>query len=295
MVSLTKPKSCPKCRKRTTIIQDPDTFDCWFSSAQWPYNTLGFPNGHDYKYFYPTSVMETGYEIMNIWVAKMIMLGFYRTSQAPFQTVYLHGLVRDAFGEKMSKSKGNAINPLAVIEKYGADALRMALIIGAGAGNDISVGEAKIKGYRNFSNKIWNIARFINLAFKSTRKKIPWFKNKMKGLNKEDEKIIKKLNLLIKEVSQELNDFQFSPAGEALYQFLWHELADKYIEKVKQRVRNKDVIALSVLRHVYLNCLKLLHPFMPFITEAVWQQFPRWHKFEGKTEKYLIISSWPQS
>ncbi len=288
IVSLKKPKSCPKCHRRVTIIQDPDTFDTWFSSGQWIHNALGYPNSHDYKYFYPTSVMETGYEILNIWVAKMIMLSLYRTNELPFKTVYLHGLVRDAFGEKMSKSKGNVINPLDVIEKHGADALRMALVIGTSPGNDVSVSENKIKGYRNFTNKIWNIGRFVYLNLKSTRKQVPWYKTKMRGLTREDEKIIRKLNLLIKETTKSLDGFKFSPAGEAIYQFLWHQFADKYIEKVKPRVRDKDVVALSVLHHVYLNCLKLLHPFMPFVTEAVWQQMPR------KSKKKLIVSPWPK-
>ena len=288
IVSLTKPKSCPKCRKRTTIIQDPDVFDTWFSSAQWPYTALGFPNGHDFKYFYPTTVMETGYDILYLWVSKMIMIALYQGGDVPFKTVYLHGLVRDAFGQKMSKSKGNVINPLDIIEKHGADALRMALIVGAGPGNDVCVGEEKIKGYRTFTNKVWNIGRFLQMSLKSTRKRVLWYKPKMEGLTKEDKKIIKKLNQLIKDVTKNLDEYKFSPAGEAIYQFLWHEFADKYIEYSKERVRNADIIALSVLRHVYLNCLKLLHPFMPFVTEAVWHQMPR------KYKDPLILSSWPK-
>lgn len=288
IVSLTKPKSCPKCRKRTTIIQDPDVFDTWFSSGQWAHNSIGYPNSHDYKYFYPTSVMETGYDIFNIWVAKMIMLGLYRTNKPPFKTIYLHGMVRDAFGQKMSKSKGNVINPLDIIEKHGADALRMALIIGAGPGNDISVSEEKIKGYRNFTNKVWNIGRFIIGNLPGQYRSIPSFSLKLEGLTKQDKQIIKKLHQLIKETTKNLGEYKFSPAGEAVYQFLWHEFADKYIEYSKNRVREKDKVVLSVLRYVYLNCLKLLHPFMPFVTEAVWGQISRKHKDP------LIISSWPE-
>jgi len=294
IVGLTKPKSCPKCKKKNTIIQDPDTFDTWFSSGQWAYTSLGFPKGSYYKNFYPTSVMETGYEILNIWVAKMIMLSLYRTGNIPFKTVYLHGLVRDAFGQKMSKSKGNVINPLQVIEQFGADALRMALIVGAGPGNDISVGEDKIKGYRNFTNKVWNIGRFIFFSFKTTKKNIPWYTNKLKNQTKEDKKIIIKLNKLINQTTENLNTFKFSPAGEAIYQFLWHDFADKYIEYSKTRIKNNDLTTLSILRHIYINCLKLLHPFMPFVTEAVWQNFPSWHKYKNKTEKQLITSSWPK-
>jgi len=289
MIGLTKPKSCPRCKKRTTIIQDPDTFDCWFSSGQWAYTTLGYPNGHDYNYFYPTSVMETGYEILNIWVAKMIMLGLYRTCNIPFKTVYLHGLVRDAFGQKMSKSKGNVVNPLDVIGRHGADALRMALVIGPGAGNDVSVGEDKIRGYRNFTNKVWNIGRFIAGNFPKQHQKIPFFNQKLTGLTEEDRKITKKLDKLINQVTYNLDAFKFSSAATLIYQFLWHEFADKYIETVKDRVRNKDIASLAVLRHVYLNCLKLLHPFMPFITEACWQQMPR------RQKEPLIKSCWPKT
>ena len=288
IVSKTKPKSCPHCRKRVTLIQDPDTFDTWFSAGQWPYTILGFPNKADYKYFYPTSVMETGYEILFPWVARMIMLGLYRTKKIPFKTVYLHGLVRDAFGEKMSKSKGNVINPLDIIEKFGADALRMALIVGASPGNDISLGEPKIKGYRNFSNKVWNIARFI-LSSLPKNTKIPLYRKKMPGLNKKDIEIIKKLNLLIKQVTADLENYKFSPAGEAIYHFIWHELADKYLESTKSRLQKKDIAALVILQHVLINSLKLLHPFMPFITEAIWQQIPH------KPNAHLITSPWPKA
>ncbi|MFC1711056.1 valine--tRNA ligase [Patescibacteria group bacterium] len=292
IISMNKPKSCPKC-KSNILFRDPDTFDTWFSSGQWAHNSLGYPDSQDFKYWYPTSVMETGYEILPIWVAKMIMLSLYTTGKEPFETVYLHGLVRDAFGQKMSKSKGNVINPLDVIEKYGADALRMALIVGASPGNDISVGEEKIKGYRNFTNKVWNIGRFIEINFKATSKQVPWFTNNLPGLTKEDKLLIKKLNKLVKNTSSNLQELKFSLAGNEVYQFVWHEFADKYVESAKERVRNKDIAVLSTLRHVYINCLKLLHPFMPFVTEAVWQQFPAWHKYPGGYEKYLISSLWP--
>jgi valyl-tRNA synthetase len=292
LVALKKPKQCPKC-KNSVIIQDPDTFDTWFSSGQWPYTTLGYPQNKDYKYWYPTTIMETGYEILYTWVARMIFLGLYRTADIPFRLIYLHGMVRDAFGEKMSKSKGNVIDPLDVIQKYGADALRMALIVGASPGNDISVSEDKIKGYRNFTNKVWNIGRFIKFGFKSTKKHIPWYKNSLENLTSEDKQIIKKLNRLIKNQTKLLDNYKFSPAGKQLYKFIWHEFADNYIEYTKCRLDNQDVIALSVLRHIYINCLKLLHPFMPFVTEAVWKQFPSWHKALGLHEKQIITSKWP--
>ena len=286
IVGLSKPKKCPKCGK-TKFIQDPDTFDTWFSSAQWSYTALGYPNGKDYKTFYPTSVMETGYEILPIWVARMMMLGIYRTGKVPFRKVFLHGLVRDAFGQKMSKSLGNVVNPLDVIEKYGADALRIALITGSAAGNDISVSEDKIRGYRNFDNKLWNIGRFINIQLE-TIPNPPYYTPKLKGFTKDDLMILKSLNLLIKKTTNNLDSYRFSDASQDLYQFIWHELADVYIEKIKARLLNNDKTALSVLRHVFLNSLKLLHPFAPFATEALWSQIPR------KNKELLITSSWPK-
>ncbi len=298
MVSVKKPKKCPKCGG-TTIIQDPDTFDCWFSSGQWPYTTLGFRQANsqltthnsqlrDFNYWYPTSVMETGYEILSIWVARMIMLGIYTTGKIPFKDVYLHGLVRDAFGEKMSKSKGNVINPLDIIEKYGTDALRLALITSTSPGNDVSLSDDKIKGYRNFCNKLWNIGRFTLLHFKWKRK-VPFYKPSLKGLTAEDKKIVKKLSRLIEKTTKNLQKYRFSPASEDLYQFVWHELADVYIENVKQRLKNNDLVALSVLRHIFLNCLKMLHPFAPFITEVLWQEMPK------KKSELLAFSSWPKA
>ena len=286
IVALSKPKKCPKCGK-TRFVQDPDTFDTWFSSAQWPYTTLGYPNGKDYKTFYPTSVMETGYEILPIWVARMMMLGIYRTGKVPFKKVFLHGLVRDAFGQKMSKSLGNVVNPLDAIEKYGADALRLALITGSAAGNDISIGEDKIKGYRNFSNKLWNIGRFIDIQLKHIPNP-PFYSSKIKGITSEDTKIIKSLNLLIKKTTNNLNNYYFSEASQDIYQFIWHELADVYIENIKERLQKNDKAALSVLRHVFLKCLKLLHPFAPFVTEVLWSQIPR------KKKELLVESSWPK-
>jgi valyl-tRNA synthetase len=293
VVSLEKPKKCPKC-ERKNFVQDPDTLDTWFSSGQWPYNALGFDaklksKVNDFDYFYPTSVMETGYEILYFWVARMIMMGLYRTGDIPFRTVYLHGLVRDAFGQKMSKSKGNVVNPLEVISRHGADALRMALVVGATPGNDISVGEEKIKGYRNFTNKIWNIGRFILLNHEWMNIKVARYEDKMKGLTKEDKKIINDLNDLIKEMTALLDEYRFSQAGELIYEFIWHRFADKYIEYTKPRLKANDGAALAVLRHTYLSCLKLLHPFMPFVTEAVWQEMPR------KYKDLLILSSWPQA
>ncbi|MCL5095622.1 MAG: valine--tRNA ligase [Patescibacteria group bacterium] len=261
-----------------------DTLDTWFSSGQWPFATLMANSKEDFDYFYPTTMMETGYDILFFWVARMIMLGLYRTNKVPFQTVYLHGLVRDASGQKMSKNKGNVLDPLVVSDKYGADAVRFALIWGTAAGHDLNLGEEKIRGMRNFSNKLWNIGRFLKLFTEG--KKIPTFKPKMEGLKDEDKKILKDLEELIKKVTENLEKFQMALAAQALYEFLWHRLADQYLESSKKRTNNGDFIALSVLEHAYLTSLQLLHPFMPFITEEIWQKFQK---------KPLIIEPWPKT
>lgn len=262
----------------TNLKQDPDNFDTWFSSGQWPYAALGFPDNPDYKYFYPTSVMETGYDILFFWVARMVMLGLFVTGKIPFETVYLHGIVRDPKGQKMSKSKGNVVNPIDIVEKYGADALRISLISGAGAGNDQNFSESKITGYRNFSNKIWNISRFV-FQVKPTKIEKP------SPSNSEDKKILSELNTTIKKVNASLELFRFNDAAEEIYQFVWHKLADIYIEKTKGR---KDE-AQPTLRYVLQESLKLLHPFMPFVTETIWQQ--------GKDyfdSPLLITAKWPE-
>ena len=261
-----------------------DTLDTWFSSGQWPFATLMANSKEDFDYFYPTTIMETGYDILFFWVARMIMLGLYRTNKVPFQTVYLHGLVRDASGQKMSKNKGNVLDPLVVSDKYGADAVRFALIWGTAAGHDLNLGEEKIRGMRNFSNKLWNIGRFLKLFTEG--KKIPAFKPKMEGLKDEDKKILKDLEELIKKVTENLEKFKVALAAQALYEFLWHRLADQYLESSKKRANNGDFVALSVLEHAYLTSLQLLHPFMPFITEEIWQKFKK---------KPLIIEPWPKT
>jgi len=268
------------------IEGEEDTLDTWFSSGQWPYATLMANSKEDFNYFYPTTVMETGYEILFFWVARMIMLGLYKTGKVPFKTVYLHGLVRDAFGQKMSKSKGNVINPLDVSDKYGADAVRFSLIFGTTPGKDLNLSEDKIRGMRNFTNKIWNIGRFILLGLEG--KNVPFYKPDMKGLNQEDRKILNDFNHLIKAVGNNLDSFRLSQAAESIYEFLWHNFADKYIESSKKRITEGDLVVLSVLRHIYLHCLKLLHPFMPFITEELWS------KFETIKNDPLIISPWPK-
>lgn len=270
-------------------LQTTDTFDTWFSSGQWPLVTLGFPDSPDFKYFYPTSVMETAWEILSKWVSRMIMFGIYQTGQAPFSDVYLHGVVRALDGRKMSKSLGNIINPEDYIPEFGVDALRMGLVMGNGNGHDFNFPKDKVIAYRNFANKLWNIGRFVLMSLEG--KSTSPFNLKIKGLTKEDKEIIKKLNSTVKKVDTNLKKFYLAQAGESIYQFVWHEFADKYIEASKDRVKNGDATVLTVLTHVYLTTLKLLHPFMPFVTEELWQIFEPFR--EEKTP--LIISAWPTS
>lgn len=266
-------------------LPETDTFDTWFSSGQWPLVTLGFPDAEDFKYFYPTSVLETGWEIIRLWVSRMVMFGIYLTGEVPFENVYLHGIVRALDGRKMSKSLGNVINPEEYIDQYGVDALRMGLISGTANGKDFSFPKDRIIAYKHFGNKIWNMARFMLLMIEQYQKPIPPYTEILKKkLTAEDKTIIKSLNTLIASVNKSLEKFRFADAGEAIYQFMWHEVADKYIEQVKNR-EDKEV-ALSVLQYVYLTSLKLLHPFMPFITEEIFDLLT-------KSEKPLIIQPWP--
>jgi valyl-tRNA synthetase len=255
-------------------LQETDTFDTWFSSGQWPLVTLGYPDSEDFKYFYPTSVLETAWEILSKWVSRMIMFGIYMTGKAPFQDVYLHGVVKALDGRKMSKSLGNIINPEEYIEEFGVDALRMGLATGNGTGKDFSFPRDKVIGYRKFGNKLWNIARFFETI-------APPAKNGQME-NEDDKWIIAELNKTIKEVDKHLEKFKFSEAGEVIYEFVWHKLADIYIEKIKDRKTE----AYPILRQTVETSLKLLHPFMPFVTEAIWQELKL-------SDKLLIEESWP--
>ncbi len=252
--------------------QDPDVFDTWFSSGQWPFLTLGYPQGKDYKKFYPTDVMAPGYEILFFWVARMIMLGLYRTKRVPFKTVYLHGMVRDKDRQKMSKSKGNVIDPLGVAELYGVDAIRMALVTGTASGNDPVISEDKIRGYRNFTTKIWNASRFV---ISNYDKKL---KVKLK-YTKADRAHLKKLREIKRQVTSDLEKFRFHHAAETLYHYFWHTFADKIIEEAKPRLRSDNLAdkaaAQAVLLEILKENLKMLHPFMPFVTEEIWGRLPR--------------------
>jgi len=268
---------CEKCGGE--MIADTDTFDTWFSSGQWPFATLGYPDGEDFKTFYPTDVMETGSDIIFFWVARMIMLGLYRTGQVPFKTVYLHGMVRDNKGTKMSKSKGNVINPIEVAEKYGADALRMALVVGNTPGTAMALAEDKIKAYKHFANKLWNISRFI-LSYAPDEVDAP-----------SEDSILKEFQELCQEVTTDLDNYRFHLASEKIYHYVWHRLADEILEESKAILTNPGDVADSrraTLRLILADSLKLLHPFMPFVTEELWQI----GKFSANNS-LLLIEAWP--
>lgn len=272
--------------KDKRYLPETDTFDTWFSSGQWPLVTLGYPDSEDFNYFYPTSVMETGWEIIRLWVSRMVMFGYYLAGKEPFEFVYLHGMVRAIDGRKMSKSLGNIINPEEYLDQYGVDALRMGLIAGTANGKDFNFPRDRVIAYKHFGNKIWNMGRFILMMKEQWEKEIPVFEDlDKKKMTKEDLAIVKQLNMLIKTVEKELEKFRFADAAEAIYQFMWHTVADKYIEQIKNR-EDKDV-ALSVLMHVYITSLKLLHPFMPFVTEEIYQTF------QGRN-KSIMIEAWPK-
>ena len=270
VVAKEMPKVCPKCGC-THFTQDPDTLDTWFSSALWPFSTLGWPEQtEDLKYFYPTNTLVTGYDIILFWVIRMMFSGIEHTGEVPFNTVLIHGLVRDSQGRKMSKSLGNGVDPLVEIEKYGADALRFMLVTGNAPGNDMRYMEDKVKASRNFANKLWNASRFImmNLPDDFRAAELP------KNLNIEDKWVVSKFNTLAKEVNQNLESFELGVAVSKLYDFIWDVYCDWYIELTKPRIQaggETAQTAQQVLVWVMKGMLKLLHPFMPFITEEIWQ------------------------
>ena len=272
------------------FLPETDTFDTWFSSGQWPLVTLGYPDSPDFKQFYPTDVLETGWEIIRLWVSRMIMFGIYATGTPPFHSVYLHGIVRARDGKKMSKSLGNVINPDDYQKQYGTDALRMGLISGTANGKDFNFPHDKILGYQKFANKLWNIGRYVELANSNQ----PFNHSTNEQLNTtstspESKTILKNLTKLVKSVTSDLEKYRFAQAAEDIYQFVWHELADKYIEQTKARQGRATTI--TTLNHVYTTCLKLLHPFMPFVTEAIWQELTQEIK---NSTKPLIVETWPE-
>ena len=285
VVSRETPQTCPKCGSHR-LEQDPDTLDTWFSSALWPFSTLGWPDDTpELRYFYPTDTLVTGYDIIFFWVARMIFSGLAHMDEAPFKTVLIHGLVRDAQGRKMSKSLGNGIDPLEIIDRYGADALRFTLATGNSPGNDMRFSDEKVNASRNFANKIWNASRFILMNLSDdVEPGLP------ETLNIEDKWVLSKYRTLVREVTDNLEKFELGLAVQKLYDFIWDILCDWYIELCKSRLQaggETSEAAQRVLVYVMTGTLKLLHPFMPFITEEIWQALPH----DGES---IMVAPWPQ-
>lgn len=285
IVSEKKPKKCPYCGSKK-LIAEKDVFDTWFSSGQWPFAALGYPKSKDYKIFYPTSVMETGWDILFFWVARMMMLGIYITGKVPFRDVVLHGLVRDKDRQKMSKSKGNTIDPLAVVSEYGADSLRMALVFGNTTGKDTIISEEKVRAQRKFTNKIWNASRFVFMQLEkdfNPQKIIPIY-------TKEDRWILEEAAKTKNKVATSIKTFKLHQAANEIYHFFWHKFCDKTIENCKKRIINNDdndvMTAKLVLWKILYESLKMLHPFIPFITEEIYQKLP------SRPQKALIVEKW---
>ncbi len=285
IVAADEPTTCPKCGSHK-LKQDEDTLDTWFSSALWPFSTLGWPDKTpELEYFFPTNTLVTGYDIIFFWVARMIFSSIEHMGEVPFDTVFIHGLIRDAQGRKMSKSLGNGIDPLEIIEQYGADALRLTIATGNAPGGDIRFSDEKVKSSRNFANKIWNAARFIMMNIENDE--IPL--TLPTALTTEDKWIISRFNRLVKEVTDNIDRFELGTAVSKLYDFIWDIFCDWYIELAKTRLMAGGETAMDakrVLCYVLSNTLKLLHPFMPFITEEIWQSLPH----DGES---IMISDWP--
>ena len=286
VVAKTAPDTCPKCGGHH-FKQDEDTLDTWFSSALWPFSTLGWPEKtEEMEYFYPTDVLVTGYDIIPFWVMRMVFSGIEQTGECPFHTVLIHGLVRDSLGRKMSKSLGNGIDPLEVIDKYGADALRMTLITGNAPGNDMRFYWERVENSRNFANKVWNASRFIMMNIE----KAPDASVSLEELTLADKWILSKANTLAKDVTENLDKYELGIGLQKVYDFIWEEFCDWYIEMVKPRLYNDEdstkAAAIWTLKTVLIQALKLLHPFMPFITEEIFCNLQ-------DEEESIMISSWP--
>ena len=292
VVSKGMPSVCPKCGC-THFTQDPDTLDTWFSSALWPFSTLGWPEKtEELDYFYPTDVLVTGYDIIFFWVIRMVFSGYEQTGKAPFHTVLIHGLVRDSQGRKMSKSLGNGIDPLEVIDKYGADALRLTLITGNAPGNDMRFYWERVESSRNFANKVWNASRFMLMNFEQAAEKgISIDGVSLADLTQADKWILSKMNRLTKDVTENIDKYELGIAVSKIYDFIWEEFCDWYIEMVKPRLYNDEdktkAAALWTLKTVLINALKLLHPYMPFITEEIFCNVQN-------EEESIMISKWPE-
>ena len=300
---------CDDCGRQTAAVEDPDccavcgsprlqqdndVLDTWFSSGLWPHSTLGWPDdSDDFKYFYPTSVLETGYDILFFWVARMIMLGIENTGDVPFRTVFLHGMVRDATGAKMSKTRGNTMDPLELVDRYGTDALRFALTTGAAPGSDIRLGESRLESARNFANKVWNAARFVITSLRGADNLAGWFDGQV-SRHREDLWIMGRLNRTINEVNRSLESFELGEAQQKLYDFIWNDFCDWYIEMAKIRLRSgSQPSPLPTLAHVLERTLRLLHPFMPFITEEIWQNLLEQLPQEGDLPASIMVAPYP--
>jgi len=274
---------CDKCKGQ--VEKDTDTFDTWFSSGQWPFAALGYPDADDFKTYYPTSVMETGRDLVFFWVSRMIMLGMYRTGNVPFKTVYFHGMVNDAKGKKMSKSKGNVINPIDVSEKYGTDALRMGLVVGNTPGTDLNLDINKINAYKKFANKLWNISRFVLMYTDPGRITLD------KGRYKDSD-ILQEVKEVSKYATEHMEKFRFDLVADKLYHFVWDRFASEIIEESKEILQGDDkAVSVQKANELYialLDLIKLLHPFMPFVTETIYENLP------VKEGKMLMIAAWPE-
>jgi len=281
------PTCCEHCGS-ASIERDPDVMDTWFSSALWPFSTMGWPeNTEDLDYFYPTSVLVTGYDIITFWVSRMIFSGCEHTGKTPFHTVFIHGLVRDDKGRKMSKSLGNGIDPLEMVDKFGADALRFNLITGNSPGNDMRFYVEKCEAMRNFANKIWNASRYVMMNMTIEKNELP----DLSKLELEDKWILSKLNTLIRQVTENLDSYELGVASAKVYDFIWDNYCDWYIELTKARLYSENEeskqVAQQVLVYVLDQFLRLLHPFMPFITEEIWQAIPH-------SGDFLMVANWPE-
>ncbi len=300
IVARQDPDACPDCHS-ANIVQDPDVLDTWFSSGLWPFSTLGWPEETpDYQYFYPTSIMETGYDILFFWVARMIMFGMEFTGKPPFHTVYLHGLIRDEHGQKMSKTKGNVIDPLVVMDELGTDALRFTLLVGSTPGNDTNLSIKKVEANRNFANKIWNAGRFVIGALEQA----PAAAEGQPQWTLADSWIWARLQNLIAEVERLFQSYQYGEAGRQVYEFFWSEFADWYVEIAKLQLAeggDRAFYTASTLVRVLDACLRLLHPFTPYVTEELWgrlkqaaQQASEALTPKGGWEEALIVARWPE-
>jgi valyl-tRNA synthetase len=297
IVSRVTPQRCPYCSSEK-LIQDEDVLDTWFSSALWPFSTLGWPDEtNDLKTFYPTSVLVTGFDIIFFWVARMIMMGRKFMGDVPFRDVYIHALVRDIKGQKMSKSKGNVVDPLTMMNRYGTDAFRFTLAAFAAQGRDIKFSEERVEGYRHFVNKLWNAARFIMMNIETSKNQKEITEKGVGAFNLTSRWILSMLSSATANVNKALEEYRFNDAASEIYHFIWHEFCDWYIEMAKSDIKNPD-LEISVLRcllYTLDNSLRLLHPFMPYVTEEIWQKIPHVRRDKEEFQESIMISEYPES